>query len=356
MWRGRLEPRLAHAPLDDEADGCWAQPPRPDMPALEHPERQRPGLRSAQAQPPAVLQVERDGLDPGARQQRERRSIARAAGREADRLQTSRSCWRSRIARSRPAGSRLPRTPATSHAVQRVGVDLPEAPRRAQHATDGAQFAVDGLGCVGVGELRTQRLKVRVHLRPLVEEFLTFAEREYERVRYSVRQADALRAFLDDGRLRMDNNLSEGSCARSSGSALFAGSDDHAEAAEHILSLIASARLHELDPERYLRDVFRVLPHWPRERATRRCSYAGCTYRAASHTDLQAPIRRALRGRPGRRGHGRPAQVRLPNSVARSAHARRRPPNARTSSRSCGPSTSLRLWREYRHPGEREQH
>ena len=118
------------------------------------------------------------------------------------------------------------------------------------------------------------------HLRPLVEEFLAFAEREYERVKdrrgslrsalgYSVRQAGALRAFLDDGRLRMDNNLSEGQLrkiVRIRDASLFAGSDDHAEAAGHILSLIASARLHELDPERYLRDLIRVLPHWPRDR------------------------------------------------------------------------------------------
>ncbi|HJL16887.1 MAG TPA: transposase domain-containing protein [Sandaracinaceae bacterium LLY-WYZ-13_1] len=47
---------------------------------------------------------------------------------------------------------------------------------------------------------------------------------------------------------------------------LFAGSDEHAEAAGHLLSLIASARHHELDPERYLRDLIRVLPVWPRER------------------------------------------------------------------------------------------
>jgi hypothetical protein len=33
-----------------------------------------------------------------------------------------------------------------------------------------------------------------------------------------------------------------------------------------LLTLIASARLHNLDPEVYLRDVFRVLPHWPRDR------------------------------------------------------------------------------------------
>jgi hypothetical protein len=47
---------------------------------------------------------------------------------------------------------------------------------------------------------------------------------------------------------------------------LFVGSDDHGQAAGNLLTLIASARLHKLDPELYMRDVFRVLPHWPRER------------------------------------------------------------------------------------------
>jgi hypothetical protein len=47
---------------------------------------------------------------------------------------------------------------------------------------------------------------------------------------------------------------------------LFVGSDDHGESAGHVFSLIASARLHRLDPEAYLRDLFRVLAHWPRDR------------------------------------------------------------------------------------------
>ena len=47
---------------------------------------------------------------------------------------------------------------------------------------------------------------------------------------------------------------------------LFVGSDDHGQAAGNLLTLIASARLHKLDPEGYLRDIFRVLPHWPRDR------------------------------------------------------------------------------------------
>ena len=43
---------------------------------------------------------------------------------------------------------------------------------------------------------------------------------------------------------------------------LFSGSDGHAESAAAIMSLIASAKLHGLDPEVYVRDMIRVLPHW----------------------------------------------------------------------------------------------
>ena len=67
----------------------------------------------------------------------------------------------------------------------------------------------------------------------------------------------------------VDNNLSESALRKVvliRDSALFAGSEDHAEAAGHILSLIASARLHGLEPEAYLRDLIRVLPFWPRDR------------------------------------------------------------------------------------------
>lgn len=118
------------------------------------------------------------------------------------------------------------------------------------------------------------------HLRPHVIAFFEFVEAEYERVKdqrgmlrsalgYSVRQREALMRFLDDGRLEMTNNHSERQLRRVAVGRkawLFLGSDDHGQAAGNLLTLIASARLHKLDPEVYLRDVFRVLPHWPRER------------------------------------------------------------------------------------------
>ena len=38
------------------------------------------------------------------------------------------------------------------------------------------------------------------------------------------------------------------------------------EAAANLCPLIASCKLHGLDPEAYLRDLFRVLVHWPKDR------------------------------------------------------------------------------------------
>jgi len=118
------------------------------------------------------------------------------------------------------------------------------------------------------------------HSRPLVEAFFTWADAEHEKVAdvrgplrsafgYIARQKEALMRFLEDGRLRLDNNHSERELRRIAVGRkawLFVGSDDHATSAGHLFSLIASARLHRLDPEAYLRDLFRALGHWPRER------------------------------------------------------------------------------------------
>lgn len=116
--------------------------------------------------------------------------------------------------------------------------------------------------------------------RPHVEAFLLWAETEYERLKgergllrsafgYATRQKEALRRFLNDGRLGLDNNRSERALRRVAVGRknwLFIGSDDHGQAVAAFFSLIASARLFDLDPETYLRDLFRVLPHWPKDR------------------------------------------------------------------------------------------
>lgn len=86
---------------------------------------------------------------------------------------------------------------------------------------------------------------------------------------YCRNQQDALMRFLDDGAFEMTNNRSERQLRRIAtgrNAWLFVGSDLHGVTSGYLLTLIASARLHRLDPEVYLRDVFRVLPHWPRDR------------------------------------------------------------------------------------------
>ena len=134
-------------------------------------------------------------------------------------------------------------------------------------------------------EWRDRPPNERAHLRtqisrPELEAFFSWATVEHEKVRgqrgwllrafgYATRQKEALMRFLDDGRLNIDNTASERELrqiAVGRKAWLFVGSDDHAASAASLLSLIASARLHRLDPEEYLRDVFRVLPHWPKDR------------------------------------------------------------------------------------------
>lgn len=131
-----------------------------------------------------------------------------------------------------------------------------------------------GLPPEAVKQLRDERS------RPQLEAFFAWAKPEYEKVRhtrgllrsalgYVVRQEAALMRFLDDGRLAIDNNGSERELRRIAVGRkawLFVGSDDHAQAAANFFSLIASCKLHGLDPEGYLRDVLRVLPHWPKDR------------------------------------------------------------------------------------------
>ena len=116
-------------------------------------------------------------------------------------------------------------------------------------------------------------------VRPLVDAFFAWAKAEYASPRerglvatalgYAVRQELPLRRFLDDGRLRLENNASERALrpiAAARGAWLFFGSDDHASAAANLFSLVASCKLHSLDPEAYLADVIRVMPYWPRDR------------------------------------------------------------------------------------------
>lgn len=127
----------------------------------------------------------------------------------------------------------------------------------------------------------SKRKKLRdTFLAPELEAFFDFVRAEWEKVKgqrgllrsalgYAKNHEAALKRFLEDGRLKLDNNASERALRRIAVGRknwLFVGSDDHAVSTANLLSMIASAKLHDLDPEEYLRDLFRVLPHWPEDR------------------------------------------------------------------------------------------
>ena len=123
------------------------------------------------------------------------------------------------------------------------------------------------------GEIKARRQKF---LKPHVTAFMDWAAAEFAKVEhqrgelrsalgYALRNRAALVRFLEDGRLQMTNNGSERelrTVAVGRKAWLFSGSDLHAEGAAAIMTLIASAKLHGLDPELYLRDIIRVFPHW----------------------------------------------------------------------------------------------
>jgi transposase len=132
------------------------------------------------------------------------------------------------------------------------------------------------LATLAPAKRQTQR---HTHVRPLVDAFFEWVKEEHARPRerglvskalgYAVHQQAPLRRLLEDGRLRLENNAAERALrtiATGRKSWIFFGSDDHAHAAANLFSLVASCKLHALDPEDYLANVLRVMPYWPRDR------------------------------------------------------------------------------------------
>ncbi|MCB9615978.1 MAG: IS66 family transposase [Sandaracinus sp.] len=131
---------------------------------------------------------------------------------------------------------------------------------------------------------RARQVERDKHLRPHVEAFFEWCRTTREQAPprsllakafgYSLNHETAFRRFLDDGRLKLENNRSERALrqvAIGRKNWLFAGSAKHAEALAHLLSLDASAKLHGLPAETYFRDLIRVLPFWPEDRYLELC-------------------------------------------------------------------------------------
>jgi len=126
----------------------------------------------------------------------------------------------------------------------------------------------------------TERRALREqHVRPLMTSFFEWARSARDltpgrnlatkALGYAVNQEAELLRVLESADLPLDNTRSERALRKivvGRKAWMFYGSDTHAEAAAAIFSIIASCRLHRLDPFTYLDELLRVLPYWPRER------------------------------------------------------------------------------------------
>jgi transposase len=156
---------------------------------------------------------------------------------------------------------------------------LESDPERAKYALSriGALFRIERT----IADLpRKKKEAVRLaKSKSIADEFFAWCESQVDLVLdespmaagigYAINQRVALRRFLDDGRLPLSNNISELNLRREvlgRRNWLFVGSDDGARVNTVFVSLLASARLHEIEPLAYMRDLLCLLPSWPHHR------------------------------------------------------------------------------------------
>jgi transposase len=165
--------------------------------------------------------------------------------------------------------------------VRRKFYDLQQA-----HASPVSAEALEGIGALYAieseirGRSPAERKEFRqARAKPLVLELhnwlrqkLATISRKSElavAIGYALGRWPALMRYLEDGRLEIDNNAAERALravAVGRKNYLFAGSDSGGERAAAIYSLIGSAKLNGLDPERYLREVFAKIAEHPVKR------------------------------------------------------------------------------------------
>ena len=122
-----------------------------------------------------------------------------------------------------------------------------------------------------IGGLDPNRRRAVRHqrTRPLVEALRAWLDQTAAKVsrgssldkalRYALNRWDGLTAFLDDGRIELDNNTVERAMrtiALGRKNHLFAGSDGGGEHWAILVSLVETCKLHALDPEAYLTWLF----------------------------------------------------------------------------------------------------
>jgi transposase len=83
---------------------------------------------------------------------------------------------------------------------------------------------------------------------------------------YTLRLWPRLIRYIDDGRFHIDNNLIENSIrpvALGRKNYLFAGSHEAAKQAAVIYSILATCKLHDVEPFAYLSKILSIIPDFP---------------------------------------------------------------------------------------------
>jgi transposase len=154
-----------------------------------------------------------------------------------------------------------------------------DAPR-ARHAMSliGKLFEIERTHSKAAPEAK---LRLRQQLAtPIVDAFFAWCDDEALKVLaetpaakaigYARNQREALRRFLGDGRVPLHNNWSENELRREAlgrNNWLFLGNDEGGAVNATFVSLLASCKLHGIEPLGYLRDLFCLLPDWPSNQA-----------------------------------------------------------------------------------------
>jgi len=132
------------------------------------------------------------------------------------------------------------------------------------------------------GQSPAERCRIRqIHARPLLDELAVFLDATAAKIsgkselaaaiRYARSRWAAFSRYIDDGRLEMSNNAAERAIrplALGRKNWTFSGSDAGGERTTAIYTLVETAKLNNLDPEAYLRDIIGRIADHPINRIT----------------------------------------------------------------------------------------
>lgn len=163
-----------------------------------------------------------------------------------------------------------------AHARRYFFKSLGSDPERARHGIaliKGLFDIEDRIANAPPGKRRAIRAR---ESKPLVDRFFAWCDEQAplvldetpiaRAIGYARNQRAGLKRFLTDERLPLHNNASENALRRQAvgrGNWTFLGSDQGGHVNAGFVSLLASCRMHGIEPWAYLRDLLCLLPSWP---------------------------------------------------------------------------------------------